>query len=119
MIRFTDLDDLQVFDVADLPKGNKTGEKFHFKVSGRAVLQQTEVGVEPLDEAEQYLRSADGYPMGEDCAAVSLRLQDLLLHVVDGPVGDVDAPRLDDAAYHRQSLRSWLYVHLVRMELKV
>lgn len=80
------------------------------------MLHDAEVGVESLDESLKDLRPPDRYPVGEDGAAVSFRLQYLLLHVVDCPVGDVDAPWLDDTADHRQSLLGGLYVHLIGME---
>ena len=79
------------------------------------MLHDAEVGVESLDESLKDLRPPDCYPVGEDSAAVSFRLQYLLLHVVDGPVGDVYAPWLDDTADHRQSLLGGLYVHLIGM----
>lgn len=81
------------------------------------MLHDAEVGVEPVDESLQDLRSPDRYPVGEDGAAVPFRLVHLLLHVVDGPVGDVGASGLDDTADHRQALHGGLYVHLVGMEL--
>ena len=81
------------------------------------MLHDAEVGVEPVDESLQDLCSLDRYPVGEDGAAVPFRLVHFLLHVVDGPVGDVGAPGLDDTADHRQALHGGLYVHLVGMEL--
>ena len=82
------------------------------------MLHDAEVGVEPFDESLKDLRSLDRYPLGEDGGAVPLRLPDLLLHVVDCPVGDVDASGLDDTADYRQSSRGRLDVHLVRVELQ-
>ena len=80
------------------------------------MLHDAEVGVESLDESLQDLRSPDRYPVGEDGAAVPFRLVHLFLHVVDGPVGDVDASGLDDAADHRQALHGGLYIHLIGMK---